>query len=57
MLINICDALLDSAQFVQFEKREKYPWRSVTFGKLAGLAYIVQMVPYWVTHHRYNRFN
>ena len=22
--------------FVQFKKREKYPWRSVTFGNVAG---------------------
>ena len=32
---NICDALSDSVPFVQFEKREKHPWRSVTFSKVA----------------------
>ena len=31
----ICDALRDLAQFVQFKKHEKYPWRSVTFSKSA----------------------
>ena len=27
----ICDALRDLVPFVQFKKREKYPWISVTF--------------------------
>ena len=27
----ICDALHDLVPFVQFKKREKHPWRSVTF--------------------------
>ena len=31
-----CDALRDLGPFVQFKKREKHPWRSVTFGKVAG---------------------
>ena len=26
-----CDALNDSAPFAQFKKREKHPWRRVTF--------------------------
>ena len=26
-----CDALRDLAPFAQFKKREKHPWRSVTF--------------------------
>ena len=30
-LINICGALRDLAPFAQFKKREKHPWRSVTF--------------------------
>ena len=30
--INICDVLRDLVPFVQFEKREKHPWKSVTFG-------------------------
>ena len=31
-----CDVLHDLLPFVQFKKREKYPWRSVTFGKDKG---------------------
>ena len=30
----IFDVLRDLKPFVQFEKREKQPWRSVTFSKL-----------------------
>ena len=30
----ICDALRDFMQSVQFKKREKFPWRSVTFSKV-----------------------
>ena len=33
----ICDALGDLVPFVQFEKREKHSWRSVTFSKPATL--------------------
>ena len=36
------DALRDLVPFVQFNKPEKHPWRSVTFSKVAGF---VQMVP------------
>ena len=32
----ICDALRDLLSFVQFKKREKHPWRRVTFSKVAG---------------------
>ena len=32
----ICDVLHDLVPFVQFKKREKQPWRSVTFSKVAG---------------------
>ena len=32
----ICDALGDLGSFVLFKKREKHPWRSVTFSKVAG---------------------
>ena len=31
-----CDALPNLVPFVQFKKREKHPWRSVTFSKVAG---------------------
>ena len=34
---NIWDALRDLIPFVQFRKREKHPWRSVTFSKVADL--------------------
>ena len=34
---NILDELDDLIPFVQFKKREKHPWRSVTFSKVAGL--------------------
>ena len=30
-----CDALRDLVPFVQFKKREKHPWKSVTFSKEA----------------------
>ena len=34
--LTICGALHDSVPFIQFKKREKQPWRSVTFSKIAG---------------------
>ena len=34
------NALRDLVPFVQFQKREKHPWRSVTFSKVAGLTLI-----------------
>ena len=37
MLHHIC-ALRDLVPFVQFKKREKHPWRSVTFSKVAGFS-------------------
>ena len=33
----LCDALRDFVPFGQSKKCEKHPWRSVTFGKVAGL--------------------
>ena len=49
----ICDALRDLVSFVQLLKREKHPWTSVTFSKVAGFHFflIVQMVPNRATHH------
>ena len=35
---HICGALHDLVPFVQFEKREKHPWRSINFSKVAGFA-------------------
>ena len=32
----ICGALRDLVAFVQLKKREKHPWRSVNFSKVAG---------------------
>ena len=32
-----CGALRDLVPFVQFKKREKHPWRSVNFSKVAKL--------------------
>ena len=32
----ICDVLRDLVPFVQFKKREKHPWKSVIFSKVAG---------------------
>ena len=34
----VYNALRDLVPFVQFRKREKNPWRSVTFSKLSGLS-------------------
>ena len=36
ILLFVCDALHDLVQFVQFNKREKHPWRSLTFSKVVG---------------------
>ena len=38
ILIEICDTLRDLVPFVQFKKREKHPWRSVNFSKVAGFS-------------------
>ena len=32
----MCDVLRDLVPFAQFKKREKDPWKSVTFSKIAG---------------------
>ena len=32
-----CDALQNLVPFIQFNKRETHPWRSVTFAKVTGL--------------------
>ena len=33
---NVCDVFRALVPFVQLKKREKHPWRSVTFSKVAG---------------------
>ena len=35
-LSGICDVLRDLVPFAQFKKREKHPWRSASFSKVAG---------------------
>ena len=35
----IFDVLRDLVTFLQFKKREKHPWKSVTFNKVAGTWY------------------
>ena len=35
-MLAISDALADLVPFVQLIKREKHPWRSATFSKVAG---------------------
>ena len=35
---NKSDALRNFVPFVQFKKREKHLWRSVTFGEVAGFS-------------------
>ena len=37
--MRISDALDDLVPFVQFKKREKYPWRNVNFSIVSGLLY------------------
>ena len=43
-MYQIRDALGDLVPFVQFKKREKHPWGSVNFSKVAGL----KDTPPWV---------
>ena len=40
IFVTKCDALRDLILFVQFKKREKHPWRSVNFSKVAGWSLI-----------------
>ena len=34
LLLSIFDVLRDLVPFVQFKKRKKHPWRSITFNKV-----------------------
>ena len=36
IFVCICDALRNLVPFIQFKKREKHPWKSVTFSKVAS---------------------
>ena len=38
IMMFICGAFRDLVPFVQFKKREKHPWRSVTFCKVSGFS-------------------
>ena len=42
---SICDALRDLVPFVQFEKREKYPSKSVTFSCKLYRAILLKVTP------------
>ena len=65
----ICDALRDFVTFAQFKKREKRPWRSVTFSEVAKsldffhILKIVQLVPIrtkqhiWLSNTKSLKFN
>ena len=33
-----CDALRNMVPYPQFKKREKHPWKSVNFSKVAGFS-------------------
>ena len=46
----ICDALCDLVPFVQFKKREKHPWGTVTFSKVAGFSKVT------IHHGCFSRF-
>ena len=43
----ICDALRDLLSYVQFKKREKHPWRNVTFS-LVTLTFTKSNTPPWL---------
>ena len=43
----LCGALTDLVPFAQFKKREKHPWRSVTFSKVAGFNFPKSNTPPW----------
>ena len=40
----ICGALRNLGPFVQLKKREKHPWRSVNFSKVAGFATLLNVI-------------
>ena len=47
----VCGALRDLVVFVQFEKREKHPWRNFTFSKVADFSLKVTLL-----HGCFSRF-
>ena len=48
---NVCGALCDLVPCGQFKKREKHPWRSVTFSKVAGSSNTKNNTPPWAFFH------
>ena len=53
MLKTICDALRDLVPSAQFKKREKHPWGSVNFSKLAGFSLQLKLT---LLHEYFSRF-
>ena len=49
--IIICDSLGDLVPFTQIKEREKHPWRSVTFSKVADVSYIWLVRTLYVVFH------
>ena len=47
-LLLIWDSLSDLILFVQFEKCDKHPWRSVTFSKVEACNFTKSNTPLWV---------
>ena len=51
----ICDALRDLVPFLQIKKREKHPWRRVTFSKVAGYQ-LATLLKVTLLHGCFSRF-
>ena len=53
---HICGALRDLVPFVQFKKREKHPWRSFNFSKVAGFKPATTLLKLTLLHACFSRF-
>ena len=53
--IHKCGALRDLIPLVQFKKREKHPWRSVTYSKAAGFS-LQLLLKVTLLHGCFSRF-
>ena len=51
----ICDALRNLEPFVQFKKREKHPWSSVAFNKVAGRLKPTTLLKVTLLHECFSR--
>ena len=49
----MCDALYDLVPFVQFKKREKHPWESVTFSKVGTIAHSIEFLNVIISYNRF----